>query len=66
MLVPVDGLGRALADVLGDDERRAELGRAALARARTLTWDASALGSCGCSIAVTAFTDPPAPIASGS
>jgi glycosyltransferase involved in cell wall biosynthesis len=44
VLAPADALGRALADVLGDDERRAALGRAALARARTLTWDASALG----------------------
>jgi glycosyltransferase involved in cell wall biosynthesis len=44
VLAPADALGRALADVLGDGERRAALGRAALARARTLTWDASALG----------------------
>lgn len=44
VLAPADRLGRALADVLSDDERRSALGRAALARARTLTWDASALG----------------------
>ncbi len=37
-------LGRALAGVLADHDRRERLGAAALARARTLTWDASALG----------------------
>jgi glycosyltransferase involved in cell wall biosynthesis len=37
-------LGRALAGVLGDPARRDALGAAALARARTLTWDASARG----------------------
>jgi glycosyltransferase involved in cell wall biosynthesis len=44
VLAPADGLGRAIADVLGDGDRRRRLGDAALARARTLTWDASALG----------------------
>ena len=44
VLVPVEDLGRALAEVLGDERRRGELAAAALARARTLTWDASALG----------------------
>jgi glycosyltransferase involved in cell wall biosynthesis len=34
-----------IADLLLDDARLHELGRAALARARTLTWDASALGT---------------------
>ena len=33
-----------LADVLLDDALRLRLGQAALERARTLTWDASALG----------------------
>ena len=37
-------LGAALAQVLGDDDLRRRLGDAALARARTLTWDASARG----------------------
>jgi glycosyltransferase involved in cell wall biosynthesis len=44
VLVPVEDLGRALADVLRDDRRRSELADAALVRARSLTWDASALG----------------------
>ena len=44
VLVPVEDLGRALAEVLGDERRRDQLAAAALARARTLTWDASALG----------------------
>jgi glycosyltransferase involved in cell wall biosynthesis len=35
-------LGDAMADVLGDDTRRAALGRGALAWARELTWDATA------------------------
>lgn len=43
-LVGVDQLAPALVRVLRDDERRRRLGDAALARARTLTWDASALG----------------------
>ncbi|MGH9272472.1 MAG: glycosyltransferase family 4 protein, partial [Ilumatobacteraceae bacterium] len=44
VLVAPDGLGAALADVLSDAGRRGRLADAALARARTLTWDASALG----------------------
>jgi glycosyltransferase involved in cell wall biosynthesis len=44
VLAPAGLLGRALADVLTDDGRRTALGEAALARARALTWDASALG----------------------
>ena len=37
-------LGAALARVLGDDDLRQRLASAALARARTLTWEASARG----------------------
>ena len=37
-------LGAALARVLGDDVERQRLAANAVARARTLTWDASALG----------------------
>jgi glycosyltransferase involved in cell wall biosynthesis len=37
-------LGAALARVLGDDDLRRRLGAAALARARTMTWEASARG----------------------
>lgn len=44
VLSPLERLGDAIADVLLDDRRRAQLGDAALARARTLTWDAVALG----------------------
>ncbi|MCU1398635.1 MAG: putative glycosyltransferase, partial [Acidimicrobiales bacterium] len=44
VLAPVDDLGTALADVLLDDPRRQRMGTAALAWARTLTWDTSALG----------------------
>jgi glycosyltransferase involved in cell wall biosynthesis len=44
VLAPPERLGDALADVLGDRELREHLAAAALARARTLTWDASALG----------------------
>lgn len=44
LLVPEDRLGSTIADLLLDDERREHLGSAALDRARTLTWDASALG----------------------
>lgn len=44
VLVPLPALGEALADVLLDGARREQLGAAALARARTLTWDASARG----------------------
>jgi len=43
-LVPLDRLGDAMADLLLDHERRDLLADAALRRARTLTWDASALG----------------------
>lgn len=44
VLAPLDRLGDAVADVLLDDERRAELAAAALVRARTLTWESSARG----------------------
>jgi glycosyltransferase involved in cell wall biosynthesis len=44
VLAPPDQLGATLGDLLLDDERRSRLAAAALARARTLTWDASALG----------------------
>ena len=44
VLVPLERLGDALADLLLDDPRRAALGDAALARARTLTWESSARG----------------------
>jgi glycosyltransferase involved in cell wall biosynthesis len=44
LLVAPDRLGTTIADVLLDEERRARLAAAALARSRTLTWDASALG----------------------
>ncbi len=44
VLAPLERLGDAIADVLLDDRRRERLAAAALARARTLTWDASALG----------------------
>jgi glycosyltransferase involved in cell wall biosynthesis len=44
LLAPPAGLGRAMARVLLDHDLRARLGEAAHARARTLTWDASALG----------------------
>ena len=44
LLVEPGELGDAIATVLLDDELRARLGEAAQARARTLTWDASALG----------------------
>ena len=44
LLASPDHLGEALARVLADDALRQRLGDAALARARTLTWDASALG----------------------
>ncbi len=43
LAAPAD-LGRALADVLSNHAERDRLATAALARARTLTWDASALG----------------------
>lgn len=44
VLAPLDRLGNTIADVLLDNDRRAQLGHAALARARTLTWDESARG----------------------
>ena len=44
VLVPPERLGATIADVLVDHARRERLESAALARARTLTWDASALG----------------------
>ncbi|MBA3289256.1 MAG: glycosyltransferase family 4 protein [Acidimicrobiia bacterium] len=44
VLAPPSSLGAALAMVLGDDTMRARMASAALARARTLTWDDSALG----------------------
>lgn len=44
VLVPVEGLGAAMADLLLDTPRRDALGASALARARTLTWEASATG----------------------
>ena len=44
VLAPLEHLAETMADVLLDDARRAELASAALARARTLTWDASAQG----------------------
>jgi glycosyltransferase involved in cell wall biosynthesis len=48
VLVEPGLLGATIADVLADDRRRHELASAALARARTLTWDASALGITSC------------------
>ncbi|MUH50402.1 MAG: glycosyltransferase [Actinobacteria bacterium] len=44
VLAELEQLGDVLADVLLDDARRRQLGGDALERARTLTWDASALG----------------------
>ena len=44
VLVPLERLGETMADVLLDDARRDKLASAALARAQTLTWDASAQG----------------------
>ncbi len=44
LLAPLDRLGERIADVLTDDSLRTRLAVAALDRARTLTWDASALG----------------------
>lgn len=44
VLAPLDRLGDAMADVLTDAALRSRLADAALARARTLTWDASATG----------------------
>jgi glycosyltransferase involved in cell wall biosynthesis len=44
VLVPLEHLGDTIADVLLDDARRSTLADAALVRARTLTWEASARG----------------------
>jgi len=44
VLVPLEDLGETIADVLLDDDRRNRLAEAALARAKTLTWEASARG----------------------
>ncbi|MFM7686251.1 MAG: glycosyltransferase family 4 protein [Actinomycetota bacterium] len=44
VLAPLDRLGDTIADVLLDHGRREALGAAALERARTLTWEASATG----------------------
>ena len=44
VLAPEAELGAAIAGVLADDGRRQQLADAALARARTLTWEASARG----------------------
>ncbi|MBI4884569.1 MAG: glycosyltransferase family 4 protein [Actinobacteria bacterium] len=44
VLVPLEQLGETIADVLLDAPRRQALAEAALARARTLTWEASARG----------------------
>ena len=44
VLAPLEQLGDTLARVLNDHELRQRLADAALARARTLTWDAAALG----------------------
>jgi len=44
LLAPLDRLGETIARVLNDSELRDGLAAAALARAKTLTWDSSALG----------------------
>jgi glycosyltransferase involved in cell wall biosynthesis len=44
VLTTLDRLGETMADVLLDHDHRTTLAAAALARARTLTWDASAQG----------------------
>jgi glycosyltransferase involved in cell wall biosynthesis len=44
VLAPLDRLGQTIADVLLNDERRSTLASAALVRAKTLTWEASARG----------------------
>jgi glycosyltransferase involved in cell wall biosynthesis len=44
VLAPLERLGEVMADVLLDDGRRQQLSAAGLARAQTLTWDASARG----------------------
>ena len=43
-LTELSGLGDVMGNLLLDQNRRHDMGQAALARARTLTWDASALG----------------------
>ena len=43
-LTDLERLGDTIADVLLDDEWRRDMGEAAMKRAATLTWDASALG----------------------
>lgn len=48
LLVSEEQLGATIADVIHDDEMRATLTAAALERAGTLTWDASALGLTKC------------------
>jgi glycosyltransferase involved in cell wall biosynthesis len=48
VLVEPARLGATIADVLTDDRRRHAMTAAALARARTLTWDATALGITSC------------------
>jgi len=48
VLVEPPLLAATIADVLADDRRRHDLASAALTRARTLTWDASALGITSC------------------
>jgi glycosyltransferase involved in cell wall biosynthesis len=48
VLVEPAELGTTIAGVLTDDRRRHSLAAAALARAKTLTWDASALGITRC------------------
>jgi glycosyltransferase involved in cell wall biosynthesis len=45
VLAPPTRLGATLAEVIADEERRGRLAAAAVARARTLTWDASARGA---------------------
>jgi glycosyltransferase involved in cell wall biosynthesis len=44
VLAPLERLGETMADVLLDHDRRSALASAALARAHTLTWEASARG----------------------
>lgn len=48
VLVEPEGLAGAIAEILTDDARRSSLASAALARARTLTWESSALGITSC------------------
>ncbi len=43
-LAELSSLGNVIADLLLDEARRSQMGEAALRRAHTLTWDASALG----------------------